>query len=48
MIVALLAKRPDAVDSFLPLQTRSSISLTFSGTPQAQPFRLPAIEGEKT
>lgn len=47
MVIALLAKRPDAMDIFLPAPERLKISQIYAGTPHGQPFRLPARKGEK-
>ena len=47
MVIALLARRPDAMDIFLPAPERLKISQIYAGTPTGQPFRLPAMKGEK-
>ncbi len=47
MVIALLAKRPDAMDVFLPAPERLSISQIYAGTLHGRPFRLSARKGEK-
>ncbi|MDA7946116.1 MAG: hypothetical protein MPJ78_01420 [Hyphomicrobiaceae bacterium] len=47
MVVALLAKRPDAMNAFLPAPERISISQVYAGTQNGHPFATPARKGVK-
>ena len=47
MVIALLAKRPDAMSVFPPVQERLSISQIYAGTLHGRPFRLSATKAEK-
>ncbi|MDH3581241.1 MAG: hypothetical protein OEM91_11530 [Hyphomicrobiales bacterium] len=48
LAVALLAKRPDMLNTHLLLQERSNISQTYVAKPYHGPFRLLGARGERT